>query len=498
MIEFFDNRLNPLLVRDLRQFVRSRFIVVLINLYVVALVIACLVVLVFTPLSDSMTQGKNLLAALSYISFLTCFFAVVIRTAWSSASEKANEDLMLFTGMTPSTIVFGKILSGITCSLIILTTTIPFVTVAYMLRGVEPKTTIILFIEIFLFIQALNCLAVFSAASSKTKNAVVHTLFTVCLIFLLTHNIIIPLILQATYIISPHAISIFLQYLLITIEISALITCGAIVSLSPPNSNSLLPMRILLTTLFLINTIITIAATGQTSYYYFIAGITCLILCITTLTTTREPEQWSIRIRQNLPKSIFKRIIIFPFYTGASCGVAWNIMMIALVAIIEITLHNTPENTLFNIYYEDNNIKMPLITGILAFTFNYAITAMLIRSWLLKKLSPKYTILIAFGLLLTFSLGSLLLYLLLASNLDNLNPLNDNFINLLVAYTQNPLSALNPFCDVTTIHYNIRPHFQNLRIAGIIIWLIILIPFLVKWYAKQIKNFNKNIEEIRN
>jgi hypothetical protein len=61
--------------------------------------------------------------------------------------------------------------------------------------------------------------------------------------------------------------------------------------------------------------------------------------------------------------------------------------------------------------------------------------------------------------------------------------------NPLESYSQELISACNPFCDIG------QDRFSTVRSIGMIIWFLVLIIPLTKWYSKQLRNFNPDIKE---
>ncbi|MDR1269929.1 MAG: ABC transporter permease, partial [Planctomycetaceae bacterium] len=153
----FSVNINPLLLRELRQQVRNRFIIVLINLYVAVLVVVCLSN-VLLPQNSSQIHGNGgiLFVGLAVTMGIACFFTVVVYTALTTASERINGDLMFTSALKPSTIVFGKAFAGAILTMLLMSMTAPFVAVAYLLRGLDLEVVAVTFIGIFTTIQVLN------------------------------------------------------------------------------------------------------------------------------------------------------------------------------------------------------------------------------------------------------------------------------------------------------------------------------------------------------
>jgi hypothetical protein len=433
-------------------------------------------------------NGKDLLFALTNIVYITSFIIIVIRTAWTTATDKINEDLMLYSTMKPSTIVFGKLLSGATMTLILMSVTLPFITIAYTLRGIDVFTILLIIVTVFFGVQLLNSFAILVAASNKIKFSMYLTVVIVggaaFPVYAGSTALIFHLLYENTFNsnIWPFTIVLFCEGVFF-----AIFTCGSIAMFSPPASNRILPLRILLTVLFIISLLATCSGIFYDPINDSLIGFKAI--CMLTapfiiIAITCERDQWSNRIRQKLPESILYRIIRFPFYSGAACGLTWFFLFITAIFLTGVILIENDAHE-FSFVIEDGRASH--LFSFIVFSYNYCVTAMLIRSWFFKKYSSAYVLPIACILLLTFTLGSILLYFLIMSMVGVLE--NANFNNPFDAYADSILSMLNPFCDID--HITCR----ELRVIGMSFWFILLVPFLIKWYKEQLKNFNPFIEE---
>jgi hypothetical protein len=490
--QFFNNILNPILVRELRQFVRNRFIVLLVNLYIVALVTACLVILAFDPYGvSSSIVGYALLITLAVITYITNLLAVVVRTIVITSNDKLSEDLMFFTSMTPTTIVLGKIFSGIVFSLILMSATMPFVTLAYLLRGVDLQTVMWMFATIFIVVQILNSMAIFAAVSSeKTNTSITGQVILSCFVMFIISFIILPWLFPyiSSLSMSPRFLVNFFCFVLLSCECIAMIILASASLLSPPASNKMFPIRVLLMSVFLINVIILVgisrifAGTLSMDIYVYIETVALIVLIIMIGKAALEQDQWSNRIRRNLPKSRLQRAVLFPFCSGAANGVVWVIIMMLIVGILENVLLSRTDIVYFKIEDDGNGVRLPLLLGGFIFAFDYAVTEMLIRIRIFKRLRPKNKVSFIFiGLLLFFTLGSYLVYLFFEAEIG-------------VSYSDSFLSALNPFYDVFSIENN-DGTYKNIRVVGMSVWLVLLLIMLARWYSRKIREFTPDFKE---
>jgi hypothetical protein len=475
--------LNPIFIREIRQFVRSKFIIVLINIYVIALAAACFAALLPTMYMEIL-MGGYLLFFLGNIIFVTSLIVIIMRTIWIMTSDKMNEDLMFFSSMTPSAIVFGKMFSGAVFTVLLMSMTAPFVTIAYLARGIDLTLIINHFVIIFWVIQILNSFAIFISTKPPKKYQY------------LTSSIFIPFFLYFPAISLIYQLSMLTTLHLLIISFGAcgllaLLICSSISALSPPNSNRLFPLRILLPIIFLLTVVINTGFSYFTTavpanFYPFVENIALFVMIFMIMKVISEPDQWSIRIRQSLPKSLLKRIFLFPFYTGSPCGIVWVLMMVLLICVCEkILMYNINDSKLFIIQYSNNQITVPLFTGLFVFIFNYSITALLMRCWIFKKFTAVHiTNSILLSLLLILTLGSFLIYAgleLLKNPIEQINSSD---------YENSILSLLNPFCNLI-----LYQGYTGMRLAGMISWLMVILILLGRWYNQRIRNFSSDFKE---
>jgi hypothetical protein len=384
---------------------------------------------------------------------------------------------MFYSSIKPSTIVFGKILSGIIITFILMSITMPFVALAYSLRGIDLIIILEIMIQIFMLIQVLNSIAIFVASSNKFKFSTYLSSLVAGGVSFLVYLGVIELTLEVICITDTSIKEVFYFLLYFESVFLAIFISSSTVTLSASTSNRMFAFRILLTAIFVISFL------GACSGIFWkpideacaaVAGFSLMFAPFLILAAVCEPDQWSTRIRQHLPKSLIYRAILFPFCTGSPCGIVWIfLMMAAILGVDKVFVVKTIFSYSIIFFW----------LGIIIFTFNYSVTAMLIRSWCFKKLDTKYVPIIALVLLLTFTVGSMLLHLILISSLDFTE------YNPFIGYSVGPLSALNPFCAFENWQ------FKEQDLNGMLIWFVLLMILLIGWYSKRLVHFNSNIEE---
>jgi hypothetical protein len=467
----FSVNINPLLLRELRQQVRNRFVIVLINLYLAVLVLVCVMNVLFQQQTQSHGLGEFLFGALATVMGIACFFTVVVYTALTTASERINGDLMFTSALKPSSIVFGKALAGAILTVLLMSMTAPFVMVAYLLRGLDIEVVAITFISIFTAIQVFNSMAIGICSNIKTKIQMLAVLGGSFFIFMFGIQMIFA------FVFSPHwffgfSYSTWFERLIPFLAaggIFSVFLAGAIAAIAPSASNRLLPIRLTITIIYLGSLVICLLIpSGEILAWVYSWTITVALLMFMVIS---ERETWSPRIRRTLPKSFLLRIILFPFYTGSANGFVWLVLLMVGIglALQHAILQSKTNPEIVPFYW-------------LLFSFDYCVTALLIRSrFLSKKVLPEKTPVIALLLFFFLVPGGMLACFLLQ---------NTEYSDFYDVYSRSFFSALNPFMiDNSTFDADIQGG------AALVWFLLLLVPFFI-WFLSCVRHFSpKNIEE---
>lgn len=482
---FLNNRINPLLLRELRQQVRNRFTIVLINLFIAALVFSCMMTVLFRDPHELSGSGIMLFYWLAGQMTFACFLVVVGYTAVTTANERLNGDLMYVSGMRPSSIVFGKALSGAVLTILLMSITLPFVTLAYLLRGLDIEIVVRSFLSAFVSIQVMNALAITLFSNVKTRSQMILMIFGgfFASIFILQGaSIMLFMVFPVFRSGSFSAWTDIISLILIPGSFYALFLAAAIAAVAPPTSNRFLPIRITLTVIYigslsLVSAIPNLfgplpASVGGSplapwAYAWLVAlvGLTMIVVS--------ERDTWSYRVRRTIPKSFLLRLFCFPFYSGSPCGLVWLAFLClgVVVALLSISTGTGPSSTnLFPMFW-------------LVFALDYCLTGMLLRSWLLPRSVPSdKTWAVVLFLLLLFTFGGMLLFFLTRSE-------SAMYGDFTAQYAASWISALNPFyLDFDASHTPRQTY-------GAAVWAVALIPFVFFWFIWRVRFFSPNAIE---
>lgn len=468
ILRFLDNRLNPLFLRELRQLVRNRFIVVLINLFIAILVLVCMMNVLFQEGSQLGGSGGSLFSALTVVMTIACFLAVVVYTAMTTSSERINGDLMYTSAMKPSAIVFGKAWAGALLTVLLMSITAPFVMLAYLLRGLDIEWVAIAFLYVFMSVQVLNSAAICIFSNVRTKVQMSAILGVGFFAVIMASSSLVGFF--SVYVrVGGGTIDLWLVIggqMLSALAILALFLSGAIVSIAPPTSNRLLPIRLTVTTIYIGSLLIcaafpSLAFSSNTfiTWVYAWAGALIPLMLIAVC----ERDTWSYRIKQSVPKNFLLRILLFPFYTGSPNSLVWVALMAVGVGYVAERSGSVFENGIF---------------FCCIFAFDYCVTALLLRSiFAPRKLTPDKTWTIVMFLLMTFTLGGMLAYFLL-----EYDSMNAAFMEL---YAASRYAYLDPFM-LQSDAWTLSPH----QARSSVVWAGILALPLLAWFVWKVRRFS--------
>jgi hypothetical protein len=133
-----DGLLNPMLVRDVRCWLRSKFFLVVFFLAMAASQISVCVAAYASKYDEDSAQVlfTVLLAGMSFV--LVGVLPYMIKDRFDEELASRMTDLTLISRMSAGQIVRGKILSGLAASLLFFAALGPSLMLAYMLGGIDP------------------------------------------------------------------------------------------------------------------------------------------------------------------------------------------------------------------------------------------------------------------------------------------------------------------------------------------------------------------------
>lgn len=465
LLEACGERLNPMVVKELRQMVRGRFISASLIFFLVVL-LAVLSVFMANSSSSNFSQGPAVfIGFLSTLVFVTLFF-VPFSVAAKIGRERDDEDsdLLYITNLSAEKILFGKLTSGIVTTALFFLVAMPFMSLTYFLRGIDFPTMLLIIAAAYLIIVAMIQLFIFLACLAPNRGT-----RTILALFGLTGTILVysimTSILGGALLGAMHSsfkwvnIGWFLACDLFFIGSFFMLSAAA---LKPPAFNRAAPVRAWFSLWWLLVLGVGGWLSGFEKEFVFGWSIFGSILgMLGFLISICEREELSPRIRRTIPSSGFKRFSAFFLWSGAAGGMAWSV----LIMIVSLTVLSLIYQPLIHDNIRDSFIALAV------YSCAYALSAhLLYHRFFHRRIRKGYCWVILLGLLL---LGTLLPWI----------------ISFLVLG--------KPSMDVDELPFLFFPNPFTIIMSGftrhifgwVFFWLIMVVALEVRWFLKQVRAF---------
>lgn len=483
IVERLDDAMSPVVVKELRQAVRGRFIVMLLMGFLatqlITMGVALLVGAENAAMADTMAMGRTTFLWLLGILLGTCLLCIPLYTGIRLGVERASEDvdLLFITTILPRAIVFGKFASSMLLTLLIFAASLPFMVFTYFLRGIDMPSIFILLALGLLAIAAMVCLAIMLATLpvSKPFKVIIGLNFAFGGLPALPVLMAFALSFLQSGGGSRIATAAFWIGAAITV-IFCLSGCAVMLAISiaqvtPPAANRAKPVRIAL----VLQWCVTLAATG-----YLAASMKAsapllawlmaqmVLLTITTIAASSERHSLGARVTNEIPRNPLGRIAVFPFFSGAASGLVWSALMIAaslgaVALLVKLLLPPTVSSD-----YKD---AILFTSDYSIYLFGFVLTAMAIREvGILAKLSTSKTWIVVVLLVMMAGFVPIAGWILFGGK----TPFGkDMTIWMLASPIPNPQ----------------EPQIARFLFGGA--WLAVMLLFRGKWFAQRFAAFRR-------
>ena len=403
--EKINDKLNPIVVKELRQAVQGKFLIVVLICFLCLQLLTVALFLTNESAFESFNAGRNVCRVLLIILLATCLLFVPAYTGLRLASERAdaNVDLLFITTLRPRSIIWGKFFSGLILTILIYSACMPFMTFTYLLRGVDLLSIFILLALIFIVVAVgIQCAMLIGCVPTNRVFKVI--LGIGCFWCVVTFFIPLSVVMFMPGGLLDSGIGSQLgswEFWRVALGVlgggAALITLCALLStalISPLSANRALPIRIFITAVWLltgIGAVIWSIGVNDLGPIWTWGFIHTLLFSIGLFVAVSERESLGQRVRQDIPRRRLPRLVAFLFYSGAASGVAWSSLMIILTALpIAAWISIFP-------YMFDHVLEtLGSLVALGLYAFGYALGASVIRRrFLADRITCGYTWMIA-------------------------------------------------------------------------------------------------------
>ena len=420
----FDDWINPVVVKELRQAVQSRFVVaaLLVLLGIQLLAIGIYLIRQGTTLLD-FDAGRSVFMFLYAILLFVSVFFVPLYAAIRLTAERsdANVDLLFVTTIKPRSIISGKIIAAAIISILVFSACMPFMVFTYFLRGIDLPSIFIVLALGFVVVIAAAQMAIFAAClpGSRVFKMLlgVTTLIVLLIIFMMVMAESGGLIQFGigSRLIEWEFWKGVLGFLGFLGLLGGIFYSLAVALIKPVAANRALPVRIFITIAWAVLgagvMLVSFRDKNHTPVIYWQIFLNC-IFGMALFVAVSERPRLGRRVLAAIPDSRVKRALVFPFYSGSASGLFWTCTGIGLTQTAA-WLWSRFFPTFNNL--GDLSGSRKWIGAMCLYFFCYAMSAALLRRRLLSGVTSDLTWLISLifigcGSVIPFMIGYLLYF----------------------------------------------------------------------------------------
>lgn len=339
--------LNPVMIRELRQYLRSRF-----ANWVVILMLAGLILITMGFFAEARARvtvsgveitagsGMSMFAAVAGVLSITAvLLAVYTAQRMGLERERQNPDLLYTTVLRPGQVVRGKLLAGLAMFGLFLSLAMPFMTMTYMMRGIDVRVILWGLLALVVGIVLLQAGAILVGCLSLgpvfRRGGIAMAVMAFWLLAMgsgLFRFIFFSIgrmgfssgawgWWRAAGLANLVVIGVLLPY------------TTSVLLLSPPRSNRFLPFRLTLTGIWLAGLMALVVGMlihGTVSDEALASWVMPGTLLLLVLVQIGEcmADIPSYRTLRRVPRSFFGRVVAFPFFTGGIQGTVWALALL--------------------------------------------------------------------------------------------------------------------------------------------------------------------------
>ncbi len=340
-----DERLNPILVKEVRQALRGKYFSIVFWLMLTIATVIGALFLVSEGMRPSVDGGvKFFLAMYGCLSVAVhVFVPFSVFLSVGSEWEENTYDLLVLSDLRPRHIVWGKLLSAVVQMLLFYTAFGPFLVFAFLLRGLDLTGAAWILGLTVITSTGLSCLALCLSSLVRHRFArmILMALQAVILVFACGLSITFSFALfEERFIHIPEFRLAAAFFATAFLMVAAFAFAIAATRFTHPEENRSSSVRVL-------TSVVVLAGVAWTSYLYswrpgseilWSLSITLMIgLTVISIIFCTEPESLGRRVRLQVPKSPLTALLVAPYLPGGSRGVLFYwLNMLPIVAQLAI------------------------------------------------------------------------------------------------------------------------------------------------------------------
>lgn len=396
LFSWIDDRLNPIVVKELRQAVQGRFVSAVLNILLLIEVSILTTYLLggkanTVDLVSSRGAGNGIFQAIfGFLLFMTMVIIplfVAPRLAMERTGGTLN--LLFISTLPPRRIIAGKFLANQLLILMLFMATLPFVSFTYFLRGIDLPS--ILVVMVVGFVVSALCLQAMILVACLPANRFLRIVLGLTSLgglpfaFGISNEVVDSLLRKGVG--SRLGTSEFwlgaAVFLGVAVFFLGLFHLMAVAVVSPPTTNRAWPLRLYLSVCWLVSVaVIGIMMAGgfdRDLAQFWLVGCTLIAACSLAVAIS-GPDKMSHRVAQSVPRARFKRLGAFFLWSGSCNGIAWTLGILALTMLAYVG---------FDALNSGSSLKdVEEIIGFAGYCVGYSLTALLLHRRFFSKRFP--------------------------------------------------------------------------------------------------------------
>jgi hypothetical protein len=401
----FSDRINPIVVKELRQAVQSRFVIAtLLTLLAVQLAAIGIYILASGASLFGFDAGRQSFMMLFTILQIIGIVFVPLYTGARLAAERSdiNVDLLFITTIKPRSVIAGKMFAAMTLTALIYSACTPFMAFTYFLRGIDLPSIFISLGIGFMAVMACAQGAVFVACMSVNRAfKIIFGLIALTIFGLICFGTV----LWVNEILRRGVIARDFREVITVMSVIAGFLIGlffvmSVALIMPVASNRALPVRLYITAAWLLAAAAAMIGSWSINYDWpMIIWVVVfeIVFALALFAAVSERDRPGRRVLRSIPKFLPGRAAAFFFFSGAASGLAWASMMIVLtLAAAWVWVKSFPR--LGNLGDLVDGAKW--MGGMCLYFFCYAMTGAVLRRFLFSRMGTELTWLVGVALLI--------------------------------------------------------------------------------------------------
>ncbi len=484
------DRINPIVVKETRQAVNSRLVAAFLLIFLAVQLVVMLLVITGRELSNpddmNLRAGRDMFTVVQGILLGACMILIPTMTGARLASERSdvNVDLLFISSLTPRAVLSGKLFAAGALALLIFSACAPFMTFAYVMRGLDVPTILVVLTADYLAVLLGTTFALFLA--SVPANRGLRILLGLGGFIFMCYLGAGLLALSSEFLRGSSDFDMSswdfwlggVGVVGITFGSMGQLFMWSVALISPPAANRAFAVRVYTLGLWIVGGFgfaIWSLYVGHPEPMSVWGLLGCAVFSLQMIVAVCERDHWGARVACRIPRRAYFRPLAFLFYSGAAGGLAFGVIGAAASAVGIVVWYLIVPSTRSS----DTSVLALIAALVPAYTYCYCLTAALVRRLLAKSLfRPGYTWIIA-GLL--FGLGCTVPYIVRFAFLESYSRYGYSD-ELTPLYVTNPVVMI----DDAIRHSDTSIIFT---LFFLVVWGGVVTAANAPWFIKQVTKF---------